>query len=227
MQNLALNRSGDSSELDCNFFLICPWRSRIYTQAIDRYSSYECNFLVPIFPGNCQHLNFVLTSWFVHSFQPNSHQSAIHTSVEGKGSLIREAELEKSKPAPRPRYPPPPSNPGLQQDPTDLSILISDDSLIGMVLKRSEEVMEALFVNRFHLRGLDHNLSGFKFLQPHPNSKPRPSPKGYPPSPKSPLATDNLGRPSPKGYPPSPTTPRADLHQEHYNPAKITGLEKM
>jgi len=119
---------------------------------------------------------------------PNSHESAIHTSVEGKGSLIREAELDLAKPSPKPKYPPPPHNPGLQQHPTvDSSTIISDSSLMGMVLKRSEEVMEALLVNRFHLRGVE-NFFRFKSLQPKP--KPRPAPKAhYPPPPRSPLAT--------------------------------------
>lgn len=167
----------------------------------------------------------MLTSWFVHSFQPNSHQSAIHASVEGKGGLIQEAELDLRKPAPKPGYPPPPGNIGLQQDPTVLSTIISD-SFMGMVLKRSEEVMEALLVNRFHLRGLD-NLLSFKSLQPKtkPNHKPSPKPR-YPPPSESPLA-NNKARPAPKGYPPSPTTPLADVYQEQHNPAKINGLETM
>jgi len=157
---------------------------------------------------------------------PNSHPSAMHTSVEGKGSLIREAEVDlQKKPSPKPGYPPPPGNIGLQQHLTVSSTLISDDSLMGMVLKRSEEVMEALLVNRFHLRGVD-NFFTFKSLQ-KPKPKPKPAPKGYPPPPGTPLATVKA-RPAPKGYPPSPKTPLADVYQEQMNsPAKINGLEKM
>lgn len=204
---------------------ICFESWELFSQALNIALMNVTSYKVPDFSRKFS-AYFVLTSWFVHFFQPNSHESAIHTSVEGKGSLIREAELDLAKPSPKPKYPPPPGNPGLQQHPTvDSSTIISDSSLMGMVLKRSEEVMEALLVNRFHLRGVE-NFFRFKSLQPKP--KPRPAPKAhYPPPPRSPLATTKA-RPAPQGYPPAPKTPLADVYQQLQNsPAKINGLEKM
>lgn len=158
----------------------------------------------------------MLTSWFVHSFQPNLHQS----SAKGKGSnSIREAELDLTRPAPKVSYPPPPSTPSLQQDPG-----VSSESLMGMVLKRYEEIVEALLLDRFHLRGFHNLVKSPKSPLTDNNNLARPAPSGhYPPAPQTPLA-----RPAPRGgYPPAPRTPLADVYQQQYIQAKVNGLENM